>query len=266
MLLKTLPQDGWPNLTGLPFDLMLDGWSTRSTYTTARLPDGTLPLFLKPRRNNVFSDYDLGLEYFSLLRPDTFSFAWRTGGCSFYERYDRKGVFTSGILLTPRPTWYQFGDISKHIERTYGATIEVLAEFDKDLLALAEQWLARERRRQAAGLLYPWTFEHVRLQNPLNQSDYAVWKCSWHPRTNGEDIAREYPPDWIGGEPEDHYNNYRGFQRVNTELWVGPNGEKVRQTYRNGWKIDNVVIPETKLITEAIDAYVRQVKTKQPDH
>ena len=210
MLLKALPHEGFPRLTGLPFDLVHDGWNGTPRYATVRLPDGTLPLFLKPLNNATgFSDFDLGRTYFVQLRPDTFAFAWRTGECAFVESFSLKGVFTSGVFLSPRPTWDQYTTIEKYIKRQYGATIEALAEFDEGLRALAAQWIARERRRQAAGLLRPWTFQDMRMRCAKSAVDvdspsgFAIWKQAWHPRTGGVDIAREYPADWVGGEPEE---------------------------------------------------------------
>ena len=164
--------------------------------------------------------------------------------------------------LPPHSSYYAMPQ-DEYIQWRYGSPRKAIEQLNADLLPLAQQWLARERRRQAAGLKQPWTYEHMRLQNPENRSNSDLWKCAWHPRTNGEDIAREYPPDWIGDEPVDNYNNYKGFKRADRVTpmkyieyeWKGPNGATIRQSYRDGWLCSNMTIPHTKSIMEAIDAY-----------
>ncbi len=256
MLLNSLPHKGFPQVSNQPFDLILDDWDVhRRRYATIPLPDGTMPLFIRPPQKDakefpVRREYDL--HYFGQLRPDTFNFAWNDHAISFTEIFKRDGTYRCYVSRYPRPPY------EIHNADFWGCTVDELRQFQTDLLLLGQQWLARERHRQTAGLEATWLYNNIRMLSPTGQN-WELWKCPWHPRTNGTNIGAEYPPDWIGTEPVDKYNHYREFHRIGTHQWAGPGGAKVVRNYN--WHIQTSAGRQTQefaLSTQAIDAYWQQ--------
>jgi hypothetical protein len=253
MLVNSLPREGWPTRSGQPFDFILDAFGTFPRYANVGLPDGTMPLFLRPpkvggREFPLHPEHDL--MWSCQLRPDNFNFAWNGHSVNIFETYKRTGeyrLYAQALPIPPGP----------HSDRYWGCNADELVAFNRQLVQLGEQWIQRERRRQAAGLLRPWRYDNVRMLSPTTQSD-ELWRCPWHPRTAGKAIDLEYPADWIGAEPVDNYNNYRQFRRIDNDHWDGPNGVSVCRNW--DWHVHPTpsqpyLPPAYSSDKEAIDAY-----------